>query len=124
MLKTRVLIVDDDPVLSRLAGAVLEGTRQYDVCINNHSERALEVARKFRPDLILLDVDMPVKSGGEVAAEIESDAALRGTPILFLTALVSRSEAGTPVLRGRSHYLSKPAAPASLLQAVESLARR
>lgn len=123
MPKTRVLIVDDDPVLSRLAGAVLEGTQRYDVCINNHSERALDVARRFRPDLILLDVDMPVKSGGEVAAEIESDATLRGTPILFLTALVSRAEASSPVLRGRSHYLSKPAAPESLLRAVASFAR-
>src|SRR4051812_20340647 len=110
MTKPRVLIVDDDPVLARLAGAILEGTQQYDVCIENHAERALAVARKFRPDVILLDVDMPAKSGGEVASELRADVHLQDAPILFLTALVSRSEAGQkPIERGGSRYLSKPA---------------
>src|SRR5664279_1491206 len=110
MSKRRVLVVDDDVNLSRLAGMILENSGKYEVMIVNQAVRALPAALQFRPDLMLLDVDMPGKDGGDLAREAANDSRLRDIPILFLTGLVSREEAGAGALeRGGMTFLSKPA---------------
>jgi DNA-binding response OmpR family regulator len=125
MSKTRVLVVDDDPNLSRLAAMILESTGTYEVMVVNQSKAALVAARQFQPALMLLDVDMPDKSGGDIAREAAADAALRDIPVLFLTGLVSRDEAGTSVYEsGGMRFLSKPVEPALLLSSVASLVRQ
>jgi CheY-like chemotaxis protein len=122
MSKTRVLVVDDDPNLSRLAAMILESTGTYEVMVVNQSKAALVAARQFQPALMLLDVDMPEKSGGDLAREAAADAALRNIPVLFLTGLVSRDEAGTNVYEsGGMRFLSKPVEPSLLLSSVASL---
>jgi CheY-like chemotaxis protein len=121
-MKTRVLIVDDDPNLSRLTGVILEATNLYEIRIEGQSTRALAAAREFKPDIILLDVDMPGKDGGEVANDIRADVTLPKTPILFLTGLVSKSEAqDRPLVSAGSHFLAKPVEPTALLQTVARL---
>jgi DNA-binding response OmpR family regulator len=122
MSKTRVLIVDDDRNLSRLAGMILEGAGTYEVMIVNQSTRAFKAALQFQPHVMLLDVDMPEKGGGDIAREAAADARLKDIPILFLTALVSREEAGTRQLEsGGMKFLAKPIEPSLLLAAVEDL---
>jgi CheY-like chemotaxis protein len=121
--KRRVLIVDDDVNLSRLAGMILENSGKYEVMIVNESVRALPAALQFRPDVMLLDVDMPGKDGGVVAREAASDSRLRDIPILFLTGLVTHDEGGTsPLESGGMKFLAKPVEPALLLAAIEGLA--
>jgi DNA-binding response OmpR family regulator len=123
MSKRRVLIVDDDKNLSRLSGMILENSGKYEVMIINDSSRALSAAIEFRADLMLLDVDMPGQSGGDLAQEAAQDSRLRGIPILFLTGLVSPEEAGTrPLESGGMKFLSKPVDPALLLVTVDGLA--
>ena len=123
MSGTRVLIVDDDVNLSRLAGLILENSGQYEVMIINQSIRALPAALHFRPDVMLLDVDMPGKDGGDLAREAANDSRLRDIPILFLTGLVSSEEAGAaPLERAGMTFLSKPVEPALLLATVGGLA--
>jgi CheY-like chemotaxis protein len=123
MSKRRVLIVDDDANLSRLAGMILENSGQYEVMIVNESARALAAAGQFRPNLMLLDVDMPGKSGGDLAREAANDLHLRDIPILFLTGLVNHEEAGTcPMESGGMRFLAKPVEPALLLAEVGRLA--
>lgn len=125
MSKTRVLIVDDDPNLSRLAGMILENTGQFEVMIINQATRAVAAALQFRPAIMLLDVDMPEKSGGDIAREASADARLKDIPIVFLTGLVSREEAGTKQLEsGGMKFLAKPVEPALLLACVAGLTRR
>ena len=122
MSKTRVLVVDDDPNLSRLAAMILESTGTYEVMVVNQSKAALAAARQFQPALMLLDVDMPEKSGGDIAREAATDVALRNIPVLFLTGLVSRDEAGASVYEsGGMRFLSKPVEPALLLSSVAGL---
>src|SRR4051794_34182800 len=115
-MKPRVLVVDDEPVLSTLVRISLEETGLYEVMVENHSYQALATARRFQPHVIVLDVNMPGKDGGDVAAEIRRDADLAQTPILFLTSLVSPDEAED---RGASSkgqcFLSKKADPAVLI---------
>ena len=123
MSKHRVLIVDDDVNLSRLSGMILENSGQYEVMIVNESARALPAALQFRPALMLLDVDMPGKSGGDIAREAATDSRLREIPILFLTGLVSQAEAGkSPLESGGMKFLAKPVEPALLLATVGGLA--
>jgi DNA-binding response OmpR family regulator len=123
MSKRRVLIVDDDVNLSRLAGMILENSGEYEAMIVNESARALPAALQFRPDVMLLDVDMPGKSGGDLAREAANDSRLCDIPVLFLTGLVSHEEAGTSSLEsGGMKFLAKPVDPALLLAEVGRLA--
>ena len=117
------MIVDDDINLSRLAGMILENSGQYETMIVNESVRALPAALQFRPDVMLLDVDMPGKSGGDLAREAANDLHLRDIPILFLTGLVSHEEAGasSSMESGGMRFLAKPVEPALLLAEVGRL---
>ncbi len=84
----------------------------------------MATARQFRPEIVLLDVDMPVKSGGDIARELRGDAELFQTPIIFLTALVSKNEAGQrELVSGGSRFLAKPVEPSVLIECVGKLAR-
>jgi DNA-binding response OmpR family regulator len=122
MSKRRVLIVDDDKNLSRLSGMILENSGKYEVMILNQSARALAAAIQFQAEVMLLDVDMPGLSGGDLAREAAMDSRLRDVPILFLTGLVRRDETlDGPIESGGRQFLAKPVDPAQLLAAVGSL---
>ena len=122
MDKIKILVVDDDPKLSRLVRLILEKTQMYEVCEVNNSLQALNVARTFKPQAVLLDVDMPGKDGGQVAREMAADSSLGGVPVLFLTSLVSLSEAGEQeVIRGDKRFLAKPVSPRALIGALDRL---
>lgn len=122
MSKTRVLIVDDDVNLSRLSAMILENSGSYEVLTEKDSRRGLAVARQFRPEIMLLDVDMPHKDGGDLAREMKSDPVLRDVPVLFLTGLLSKSEAGEREIEcGGMPFLAKPVMPEVLLASVRKL---
>ena len=74
----------------------------------NTGVNALAVARDFRPDLILLDVVMPKIDGGDVAAKIKADPDLQKTPIVFLTAIISKREAKSVGHIDGLPFISKP----------------
>jgi two-component system, OmpR family, response regulator len=120
MTKTRILVVDDEPNISGLVRLFLEKTQRFEVRVENRSSLALAAAREFRPEMILLDVDMPGKDGGEVAREIQAEPGLRGVPILFFTSLISHEEAGQrETMRGGMLFLSKPVNPKVLVETVD-----
>jgi CheY-like chemotaxis protein len=93
----RILLVDDDPLVTRLLKLNLERTGRYRVRIEAWGANALRAAREFRPDLVILDYVMPDLDGLEVARRLKFDPGLRGLPIVFLTALIGRQEAETGV---------------------------
>jgi DNA-binding response OmpR family regulator len=122
MSKRRILVVDDDVNLSRLAGMILENSGKYEVMILNQSARALAAAIQFRAEVMLLDVDMPGLSGGDLAREAALDSRLRDVPILFLTGLLRHDETvNGSVESGGRQFLAKPVDPAQLLAAVAVL---
>jgi CheY-like chemotaxis protein len=125
MNKLKILVVDDDPKLSRLVKTILEKTGLYEVQEENRSSIALATARAFSPDMVLLDVDMPGKDGGDVARELQGDPILRAKPVLFFTSLISHSEAGKhEVERGGMRFLAKPVDPAVLIETVGRILRQ
>jgi CheY-like chemotaxis protein len=98
---------------------LLEKTGRYLVLEENDATKAHQSARSFRPDLILLDIVMPETDGGEVAAQIQADPDLQRTPIIFLTALVTKAEAKTG-LRIQGHpFLAKPISIPELIKEIE-----
>ncbi|MBI4323241.1 MAG: response regulator [Candidatus Omnitrophica bacterium] len=120
MGKKRILIVDDEVGLTRLLKLNLEQTGAYEVRTENQGSRALAAAREFRPDLILCDVIMPDMEGSEVAAQLQADPSLAATPIVFLTAVVSREEveAQGGLIGGRP-FLAKPAPVEKIVACIE-----
>src|SRR5882757_9612029 len=112
--KPRILIVDDNPRFSDSAHLILQQSGHYVVCEENDAASALETARSFRPDLI-----MPRLDGAQVAAQIESDWALHGVPIVFVTGLVTPAEAKNGQRIDGHRVLSKPVTSSNLLRVVE-----
>ncbi len=121
----RILIVDDEPSVTRNLKLTLESGGGYEVLGENQAVNALSTARAFQPDLILLDVMMPGVDGGEIAARVLADPLLRGTPIVFLTALVSNTEThGREMMRGAETFLAKPVDIGELRKTLEEHIRR
>jgi two-component system OmpR family response regulator len=117
--KGRILIVDDDSNSTHLVKVLLERSGPYEVMEENDATAAHETARRFKPDLILLDILMPKIDGGELAAQIQADHELHGTPIIFLTALVTTDEAKSGVhIEGHS-AVAKPINIPELIEAIE-----
>ncbi|HYT18754.1 MAG TPA: response regulator [Candidatus Polarisedimenticolia bacterium] len=117
--KRRILIVDNDTNATHLVRILLEKTGQYLVLEENNSTKAYRSARIFRPDLILLDVIMPIRDGGEIAAQIRADPELQNTPIIFLTALVTPSEAKAGVHIDGHPFLAKPINIQELIRTID-----
>jgi CheY-like chemotaxis protein len=117
--KPCILIVDDNHDFTRAAKLALEKSGRYFVSEENNATKAHQTAQSLKPDLILLDIAMPETDGGEVVARIQSDPALHRTPIVFLTALVTKAEARSG-LRIQGHpFLAKPISIPDLITGIE-----
>jgi len=117
MNKPRILVIDDEPGFTRLVKLVL---RRYDIREENDATRAFNTALAFRPDLILMDVIMPGLDGGNLAAKCRAHVVLKHIPIVFLTAVVSRDEAGeAPKQIGGFPFLAKPVSPDALERCIQ-----
>ena len=120
MKTKRILVVDDEPSITRTMKLNLERSGAYSVCTENHADRALETARRFQPNLIFLDVMMPEIDGGHLAAQIGSDRSFKGVPVIFLTAIVSEKETTTNGKMIAGHFfLAKPASVVALTRCIE-----
>ena len=117
----RILVIDDNAGLTQMIKLNLEATGHYHVCIENDSTLAIETARRFRPDLILLDYVMPGLDGGDITTSLRTDPFLRTIPIIMVTALVANREMGPDgtVHRGGEVMLAKPVNMENLLKCIE-----
>jgi len=120
--KAKILLVDDDADFVESTRIVLE-SKPYDVIVANNGDEGLRKARETRPDLIILDVIMPVKDGFTAAEQLKKDPQLSRIPTIMLTAFAEKhAEASIPVSRGftleAEDYIEKPVAPEELLARV------
>jgi CheY-like chemotaxis protein len=107
--KKRILVVDDEPSITRLLKLNLEQTGGYEVATENVSGAALATAERFQPDLILLDLRMPGMDGGNLAVILQASPKLNGVPIVFLTASATQEElCERHGLVGGLPFLAKP----------------
>jgi CheY-like chemotaxis protein len=117
--KPRILIIDNNRDFTYSAKLALQRTGRYSVWEENEPARAHQTAQRVQPDLILLDIAMPETDGGEVAARIESDPILHRTPVVFLTALVTRAEARSGLEIQGHAFLAKPISIPELVAGIE-----
>jgi len=121
--KAKILLVDDDVDFVAATRAVLE-SKPYEVIVAYDGNEALQKAREESPDLILLDIIMPVKDGFTAVEQLKKDPQLGKIPTLMLTSFsVKRGETNIPVSAGLSleaeDYIEKPITPKELLAKVE-----
>lgn len=126
MEKLRILLIDDEPSFTRMLKLNLERTGSYKVHCENTGAFGLTAAKDFLPDLIFLDVIMPDVDGGEVASRIRAEAKLKDTPIVFLTAGVSKETTRTKgAVIGGQVFLAKPVSVEEVIRCIEKqLGRR
>jgi len=117
--KRKLLVVDDEEAIGQVLKAGLE-MHGFTVRFEARSTDTLKACLEFHPDLVLLDVDMPVKDGGEVASELQSHPTLRRTPVVFLTSLVTKEETGKRNA-SREIFLSKAIPMADLVARIRAV---
>jgi CheY-like chemotaxis protein len=115
-----VLICDDEEVLRALVRATLDDGA-YRVIEAEDGDQSLELAREARPDLIVLDMMMPGRSGLDVLRELRSDPELAAIPVVMLTARARVSDRDAALAAGADRYLAKPFSPLELISVVEEL---
>jgi CheY-like chemotaxis protein len=115
-----VLVCDNEEVLRGLVLASLEGNGYAFVEARNGDD-ALEQARRVRPDLILLDMMMPGRTGLEVLRELRRDPELEHIPVVMLTARAQVADQESAEAAGVDHFLSKPFSPLELARTVAEL---
>lgn len=114
-----LLICDDEDVLRGLIRATLDD--QYALVEARDGDEALDCARERRPDLILLDMMMPGRSGLDVLRELRSDPGLGNVPVIMLTARTQVADREAAEQAGADRFLAKPFSPAQLISVVEEI---
>jgi len=117
--KSRIFIVDNNAQFADRVRLLLEATGNYIACAVNDPRRALETARSFKPDLVVVDLIMPQADGLEVAAQLEADWALHAVPIVFMTALITPEEARDGRRINGHRVVPKPTHGFDLIKVVE-----
>jgi len=102
-----VLIADDDPDIRRLLQSVLN-SHNLDVYFSNDGRDTLNKAREFLPDLVVLDVNMPILDGFEVLRLLRSDECTRTIKVVLLTAATEPADVQTGSALGADDYVGKP----------------
>jgi two-component system, OmpR family, alkaline phosphatase synthesis response regulator PhoP len=123
--KTKILLVDDDKDFVEATKLVLE-SKPYEVVVAYDGDEGLAKARKEKPDLIILDIIMPVKDGFSAAEQLKRDSELKKIPVIMLTSFSEKGgETSLSVSQGLAldaeDYVDKPVAPQELLRRVERL---
>ena len=120
--KRYVLVTDDEPDIRYLLRSILE-RGGHEVAEAGNGAEALESARKRRPDLILLDLKMPVMDGFTCLEQLKADPGLKDIPVVVVTAWGELLE-GEPAMAMAEAYIGKPFTPASLVGVVEDVLTR
>jgi putative two-component system response regulator len=120
--KPRILVVDDDRLTQQLMRDMLVPLG-YAVSVAGDGQAALEVARRVRPHLVLLDVVMPVMDGFEACERLKADAVTSHIPVVLVTSLDGREPKIRGLAVGASDFLAKPVDEAELALRVKNLLR-
>jgi len=112
----KVLLIDDEETFCQLLKMNLEALGHFRVSYVCDPRKALDEARKFKPDSVLLDLMMPHMEGSQVAQQLKSDPATAKIPVFYLTALSDGMDAGDPASSSVRGIISKPVMLADLVR--------
>ncbi len=122
--RAKILLIDDDIDFVRATVKVLESRPDYQVIVAYNGQEGLEKACQEKPDVILLDIIMPLGDGFSVCEKLRQDSAFDDTPILMITSFSERyGETSLAVSQGRTleaeDYIDKPVRPAELFRRID-----
>lgn len=116
--KHRILVVDDEPTNLQLLRYILE--EKYRLMFATDGAKALQLAREQHPDLILMDIMMPVMNGYDTVRALKADPATRHIPVIFVTAMSEVEDEALGFEIGAVDYLTKPVSPPIVLARVRT----
>jgi two-component system, OmpR family, alkaline phosphatase synthesis response regulator PhoP len=119
----KILIADDEPDILEIVQYNLQN-EGYEVATAKNGNEAIEQAKRFNPDLIILDIMMPGKNGIEVCNTLRMQPAFNDTLIIFLTALSDEVTEVKGLETGADDFITKPVSPKVLISKVNALFRR
>src|SRR5918999_3746123 len=114
----KILIVEDDELNMKLFNDILEA-HGYMTLQTKDGLDTLQIARLHRPDLILMDIQLPVVSGLEITKRLKTDEELRGIPVVAVTAFAMKGDEEKIRQSGCDAYMTKPISIAGLMRVVE-----
>ncbi|MDD5431700.1 MAG: response regulator [Candidatus Omnitrophica bacterium] len=123
MLKKKVLIVDDEKDFTKMTKINLEATGEYEVFIENISNKALEKAKEVKPDIILLDILMPDTDGFTILKRLKKDESTISIPVVMLTAVSTEAAKTQATSLYDEGYIEKPITIEDLIAKIESVLR-
>jgi len=116
----RILVVDDEPDCLSIIQCRLEWCH-YDVITASNGAEGLKIAEDEKPDIILLDTNMPVMDGHEMLERMKKHPILKDTPVIMVTALCSTQDIAAASALGIADYVTKPVDFTSLLEKISSI---
>jgi CheY-like chemotaxis protein len=105
--KSKVLIVDDEPLNVDYLEQALEDSN-YQLIIATNGREALDKIKRDQPDLVLLDLMMPILDGFEVLAQVKADQVLRDIPVIIVSAANDSKSVVRGIKQGAEDYITKP----------------
>lgn len=120
---TKILLVEDNEMNRDMLSRRLQ-RKGYDVAMAVDGEEGVAMAASEAPDLILMDMSLPVLNGWDATRRIKADPVLAGIPVIALTAHAMASDREQALAAGCDSYETKPIDLPQLLEKIESLLRR
>ncbi len=117
---SKILVVEDSPMIQEILVERLL-LRQYEVVVANNGQEGIELAQKERPDLILMDISLPVMDGWEATQCIRNIESIKNTPIIALTAHALIEDRNKSLELGCNDFETKPINFAQLVLKMETL---
>jgi DNA-binding response OmpR family regulator len=114
MRKLKILVVDDEKIISDTVTLILQ-SRNYEVITASNGAEGVEKAKSEHPDLILLDIKMPVMNGHDACVKLKEDKSTKKIPVLMLTGQGDRDAVMKARLTGADDYVIKPFTMETLL---------
>jgi len=119
-MSKRILVVEDQEDLRGVLRDLLSGSG-YAVVEAADGQDALTKAKSERPDLILMDIQMPVLDGYEATRQIKADPSLAKTPIIAVSSFAMKGDEEKARAAGCNHYVTKPYSPLQLLRTIRDV---
>ncbi|MET0072378.1 MAG: response regulator [Candidatus Thiodiazotropha sp.] len=118
--KAKILVVDDSPTEIHIFKKILE-KQGYQILAAKDGQEGVDIAKQELPDIILMDVVMPVLNGFQATRQLKNNASTADIPVIMVTTKDQQTDKNWGMRQGATEYLVKPVAPAELLSKIREL---